>query len=284
MKTVLITGINGFLGSHLAKRLHKKYNVIGLEYSLDNLRRLYGYSFPVYLSDNDSIKKVFSNYKIDIVIHMATFYGKNNEEIQLLLNSNLLMPFSLLDYAIKNKSEVFINTDTALGRYVSAYSLTKKQFHDWLFFRKNEIKTINMQLEHFYGPGCAQTNFITSMIQKLRSNETKIDLTAGEQKRDFIYYEDVIDAYELIIGKYDQIVDNYSHFEVGSGELISIRDIMLMLKELTKSKTILNFGAIPYRENELMNSSPNLESIYNLGWKSKTNLESGIKILIEKIS
>lgn len=277
MKTVLITGINGFLGSHLAKRLHKKYNVIGLEYSLDNLRRLYGYSFPVYLSDNDSIKKVFSNYKIDIVIHMATFYGKNNEEIQLLLNSNLLMPFSLLDYAIKNKSEVFINTDTALGRYVSAYSLTKKQFHDWLFFRKNEIKTINMQLEHFYGPGCAQTNFITSMIQKLRSNETKIDLTAGEQKRDFIYFDDVIDAYELVIDSYQKFDENYNHFEIGSDEIISIKELMILLKGLIKSDTILNFGAIPYRDNEVMNSSSNLKSITKLGWKAKTKIKKGLQ-------
>lgn len=60
---------------------------------------------------------------------MSTFYGKNNEEIQLLLNSNFLMPFSLLDYAIKYESEVFINIDTALERSMSAYSLTKKQLN-----------------------------------------------------------------------------------------------------------------------------------------------------------
>lgn len=277
MKTVLITGINGFLGSHLAKKLIHNYNVIGLEYSLENLWRLKGFPIAVYESDDDSIKKIFEQNTVDIIIHMATFYGRNNEEVQLMLNSNFLMPFKLLDYAIKNHSEVFINTDTALDRYVSAYSLTKKQFGDWLIFRKNEIKIINMQLEHFYGPGCAQTNFITSMIQKLKSNETKIDLTAGEQKRDFIYFDDVIDAYELVIDSYQKFDKNYNHFEIGSDEIISIKELMILLKGLTKSDTILNFGAIPYRDNEVMNSSSNLESITKLGWKAKTKIKEGLQ-------
>ena len=40
MKTILITGINGFLGSHLAKGLSKDYKIVGLEYSVRNLFRL----------------------------------------------------------------------------------------------------------------------------------------------------------------------------------------------------------------------------------------------------
>jgi len=40
MKTILITGINGFLGSHLAKALSSEYNIIGLEYSIENLFRV----------------------------------------------------------------------------------------------------------------------------------------------------------------------------------------------------------------------------------------------------
>lgn len=283
MKTVLITGINGFLGSHLAKKLHDKYNVIGLEYSLDNLWRLEGYSFPVFLSDSNSMQKVFENYKIDIIVHLATFYGKNDEEIQLMLNSNLLMPFSLLDHAIKNKSEVFINTDTALSRYVSAYSLTKKQFHDWLFFRKNEIKTINMQLEHFYGPGASSTNFISLMLDKLMKNEPHIDLTLGEQKRDFVYIDDVIDAYELIVSKNNILQDKFSHFEVGTGTSVSIKDLMIMLKEMTASNTKLNFGAIPYRENELMISVSDNCSITELGWKIKYDIKEGFKKTIEQL-
>src|SRR4030067_3246566 len=129
METVLITGINGFLGSHIAKRLSKNYKIIGLEYSLENLFRIEGFSFPVYLSDNKSIEKIFDDYHVDIIIHTATFYGKNNEEILQIANTNLFMPFYLLDFAIKKKAKLFINTDTALDRFTSPYALTKKQFN-----------------------------------------------------------------------------------------------------------------------------------------------------------
>ena len=74
--------------------------------------------------------------------------------------------FDLLDKAISNNCKLFINSDTVLDRFVSPYSLTKRHFQEWLFMRKNTIKVINMQLEHFYGPGCSKSNFITSMIDR----------------------------------------------------------------------------------------------------------------------
>ena len=149
IKTVLITGINGYLGSKLAKRYTKKYNVIGLEYTLDNLFRLEKETFQVYASKN----------------------GIPDE----------------LEKAIANGCQLFINTDTVLDRFTSSYALTKKQFGDWLkyYSNKNEIKVINLQLEHFYGPGTANTNFITLMVQKMLSNEPVIELK--QSKTEILY-------------------------------------------------------------------------------------------------
>ena len=283
MQTILITGINGFLGSNLAKWFYKDYKVIGTEYFVDNLYRIKDFGFKVYKSDLTNYEKLFNENKIDIVIHLATFYGRGNEEISQMLEANLVSPFHLLDFAIKNKCSLFINTDSALERYTSIYSLTKKQFLDWLKFRSNEIKAVNMQLEHFYGPGASPTNFISHMLDKLAKNEPEIDLTKGEQERDFIFYEDVITAYETIINSTDKLNEHYSHFEVGSGENLSIKDLMLLLKELTESNTKLNFGALPYRENELMHSKCDLKPIHQLGWRAKNNINQGIRKTIELI-
>ena len=52
MKTILITGINGYLGSELAKKYDKEYNVIGLEYTLENLFRINKKNYKVYSSKN----------------------------------------------------------------------------------------------------------------------------------------------------------------------------------------------------------------------------------------
>ncbi|MDR1896758.1 MAG: NAD-dependent epimerase/dehydratase family protein, partial [Prevotellaceae bacterium] len=188
MKAVLITGINGFLGSHLAKRLSKHFRVIGIEYNIADLFRLNEFDFKVVDSTPRSITNLFKEESIDIIVHTATFYGRNKENIKQITGTNLVMPFNLLDLAIETQVKTFINTDTVLDKFVSAYALTKNQLKDWLYFRRNEIKTINMQLEHFYGPGCNNSNFVTAMIERLKNNEASIDLTEGEQQRDFIYY------------------------------------------------------------------------------------------------
>jgi nucleoside-diphosphate-sugar epimerase len=158
---------------------------------------------------------------------------------------------------------------------VSAYALTKTQFREWLYLRRNEIKIINMQLEHFYGPGCNSSNFITVMIERLKNNEPLIDLTKGEQQRDFVYYEDIVSAFEFVINKNETIATG-STFQVGSGETISIKELMLFLKEQIGSSSQLNFGAIPYRENELMVSETNIEPLRGLGWKPECTIREGL--------
>lgn len=283
MKTILITGINGFLGSNLAKRLATAYNIVGTEFSLENLFRIKENNFKVYQSDKKNIETLFAENKIDIVIHTATFYGRNEEDTTLIFESNLLSPFHLLDLSIKNHCELFINTASALDRFTSTYALTKKQFHDWLFFRSKEIKTINMQLEHFYGAGASTTNFITAMIIRLLSNEPSINLTVGEQKRDFIYFEDVIDAYEVVINSINNLDNKLNNYEVGSGSFVTIKDLMILLKKLSGSSSMLNFGAIPYRENELMESTSGNSALLKFGWKPKVKLEEGLKMTINEM-
>ena len=53
---------------------------------------------------------------------------------------------------------------------------------------------------------------------------------------------------------------------------------MIYLKEITKSSSILNFGALPYRKNELMHSETNNQAMLNLGWKPKTTLKEGLQL------
>ena len=102
MKTILITGINGYLGSHLAKFLSVNYNIIGLEYSLENLFRIKDNDFKVYSVENGIPDKLFAEQTIDAIIHTATFYGRQDESVQTIANANLFIPFDLLDRAIEN--------------------------------------------------------------------------------------------------------------------------------------------------------------------------------------
>jgi nucleoside-diphosphate-sugar epimerase len=138
-----------------------------------------------------------------------------------------------------------------------------------------------MQLEHFYGPGASPTNFITTMINKLKNNEPQIDLTMGEQQRDFVYIDDVVNAYLTVIGKQDSIAPTYSSFEVCTNQLISIKKLMVLLRDLTESSSILNFGIIPYRENEMMKSETDNTALCALGWNPFYCIEEGLKLTLQ---
>ena len=280
MKTILITGINGYLGSSIAKALAKDYTIVGLEYSLDNLFRIKDLGIPVYESKNGIPENLFKEQAVDIIIHTATLYGRQQESTNEIATANLFIPFDLLDKAIANKCSTFINTDTVLDRFVSTYALTKRHFQEWLYLRRNEIKVINMQLEHFFGPNSNSTNFITAMAQKLKNNESPIDLTLGEQQRDFVYIDDIVSAYQTVIDKRNEISNKFSNFQVATNELISIKELMEYLKEITKSESELNFGAIPYRENELMKSETDNSKLLALGWKPQYSIKEGLKLTI----
>lgn len=280
-KTILITGINGFLGSNLAKLFKHDYNIIGLEINTKNLNGIADENFKVYEANEIGLEKLFSEQKIDIIIYAATLYGRNGESKQQLLQANLLAPLNLLDKAIENNVKYFVNTDTVLDRYTSTYSLTKKHFSDWLKHRQQEIKVVNMPLEHFYGPQCPDTNFISIMAKRLISNEDTIDLTKGEPLRNFVYSSDLLAAYQLVINKLEQFNESYNEFEVSTQELISIKDIMLNLKKLTGSTTQLNFGAIPYRPNELMKSEVNNNALKSLGWSPQISIKEGLALTVK---
>ncbi len=284
MQTMLITGINGFLGSNLAKAFSNEYNIIGLEYGLENLQRIKDCNYKIYDVRHGIPNTLFTEQHIDIIIHAATFYGRENESVKTLATANLFIPFELLDQAINHQCSLFINTDTVLDRFVNTYALTKRHFQEWLYLRKNEIKIINMQLEHFYGPGASPSNFITTMIDRLKDNEPQIDLTFGEQLRDFIYIDDVISAYKQILFSNFKIIDKYSSFQVCTGELWTIKNLVLRIKNLTNSTSELRFGKIPYRKDELMKSKSDNSKLRMLGWQCEVLLSDGINKLLESIN
>lgn len=282
MKTILITGINGYLGSNLAKRYSKKYKIVGLEYDTYDLFRIKDNQFEVFSSKDGIPEELFKKYKIDIIIHTATFYGRNNESNGQMSYANMYLPQLLLEKAIQNGCKLFINTDTVLYRFTSSYSLTKKQFKDWLKFYTNNqsIKVVNLKLEHFYGPGTSNTNFITMMIQKMLRNENTIPLTSAEQNRDFLYIDDLLKVYDIML-KNSRGFSHFEEFRVGAGVNTNLRYILEYIKKHTMSTSKLDFGDIPYRTNELMESQNDISKLSALSWTPKTPIDIGLSNVIK---
>jgi CDP-paratose synthetase len=285
---ILITGASGFLGSALARRLGEMdYQVSLLVRKNTNLFRLQDISpFNIGRCDTDlEIKEFIVNFRPDVVIHTACCYGRAGESLLQIIDSNIRFGVAVLN-AIKGlkKNISFINTGTVLTRDVSFYALTKIQFEElgsYIASVSNQnIQFINVKLQHMYGPGDDASKFTSHVINSCISNVSTLPLTLGEQKRDFIYIEDVVDAYMKILENLSKL-NKQEQIELGSGVAPKLRDFVETVHRLTNSKTELLFGKIPYRENDEMCLLANIDALKKLGWIPKIDIETGIKNIIE---
>ena len=126
-------------------------------------------------------------------------------------------------------------------------------------------------------------NFISMMVQKMLANTPQIDLTLGEQKRDFLYFDDVVSAFVTVVASLDKLTEPFSTLQVASGEVVSIRSMVETIKRLTQSSSILNFGAVAYRPNDLMEPETDNSKIKKLGWNPSVMIEEGLKRTIAYI-
>lgn len=279
---VLITGGTGYLGSHIVRSLINPNNhVVLIKRPHSNTDLLKDVIKDIDCYDN--LEEVFLSHRFDCVIHTATCYGVDVSQVGTTIDTNICFSTTVLDYAFKSGVERFINIDTALNKYINAYALTKHQFKEWCkFYATNKkIKIINIPLQHFFGPYDTENKFVSFLINSCLNNKPVINLTDGEQIRDFIYIEDVISALMIILDI--DFKDYFNEIEIGSGIGISIKDFALTVKELTKSSSKLAFGALPYREHELMYSVANIDKLKSLGFKPKYYVVSGINKILKEV-
>jgi len=286
MKNILLTGTTGYLGSRLGRQLLSDgYSLVAVHHSNDKQFE-YDEKFKdlvtkVYLADT-SVSEIFEQNKIDGIIHTSTLYGRSGEQIADIIKANVVFPVELITNAIKNDVKFFINTDTILNKYVSPYALTKNNVTEWMKMFSDDIKMVDVKLDHFYGPKDQNTKFVAAMVEKLMRNDEKIDLTEGTQTRDFIYIDDVINVYRTILNHLEKItLGQVAIFEIGTNKKTSIRYVVQKLKELTGASTTLNFGAVPYRKNEVLDYDINTTAINLLGWSPKVMIDDGLQRIVK---
>lgn len=266
-KKLLLSGGTGFLGSHISRYfLEKGYQVTILKRESSSLDKL--------SNQLDQIKLVnvnnFEGGEFDLFIHAATVYGRRGESSAEMIEGNINFPLDILSKLNLEKLH-FINLGTSLPEKFNLYSETKHDFVKKACSRYPSLMFTNLILEQFYGPH--DGTIISLIIKALKSGDSHINLTAGDQVRDFIYYEDVLDAIYITSKK-----SSGGNFPVGSGEAITFRKMAELIKKMfANSQTKLCFGAIDYRENEIMNSLAQIDKLKGLGWSPRFNIEAGLR-------
>lgn len=292
--SLLLTGATGFLGQRLLRALHARgMNLVLLKRPQSDTSMLSDLRdrVDVYDMDRTPMHEVFDRSRIDVVVHTATCYGRARESLSEVAEVNVRFPVRLMESAIDAGVRLFLNADTfsaqaeALPAGLEAYVLTKRHFRECgeLLASARGIRFLSLRIEQMYGPGDNAQKFVPSLLRALRANVPSFDLTTGDQRRDFIYVDDVVAAFVALIERADVVPAAVRSVQVGTGESHSIREFAELARDLTGSRTELRFGALPYRHGELMASRADTASLRALGWVPRVSLREGLRrILAEK--
>lgn len=292
-KRVLITGGNGFLGTYLKAEL-EKYGAIVFSFSLGEANT--ANSFNIDITDYKAVKEVVDVIKPEIIFHMAAFitrerdfkHMKRMEEINVEGTNNLLMALKEYDYSsliYPSTSEVYGNefspcSENQFPQPVSPYSLTKLSA-EYLIqtFSKiyNKSYTI-LRIFLPYGKGMPESFFIPQIVNTIKQNKI-FEMTLGDQMRDFIHVDDVIDA---LIMSANNPRANREIFNVCTGVGIKLNELARLInRQINGSLDNIKIGALKYRDNEIWDLRGDNSKIKEvLGFTPKVSLDNGIHRLI----
>lgn len=290
---IFVTGANGYIGSKFViDCISRGYKISAVKRTNSNLERLGDIRKKINWcgTEINAIKDLFKKEnKVDAIVHTATSYGRNSCAVSEVIESNILFPLTLLEIAIENRVELFLNLDTFFSAsannrsYLNSYGMSKKNFIEYAeIINKEKIKFVNLIIHHVYGPNDGKEKFITRIIQELMANQFEIKLTHGQQIRDFIFVDDVISAIQAVLTNRTMLIGNKSHLlDVGSGVSYTVEHFIRQLHKKLNSNATLNFGAKKIDGEEVMIAKADVGPLNRLGWKPQFQLHQGIDQIVK---
>ncbi len=299
---ILITGATGFIGSHLTRRLIQAGFAVGIiKRENSNTWRIKDLvdriaAYDVDLRDTHAISKAVSHFSPDAIIHLATYYTVEHkpQEISLMIDTNVLGTVNLLESAKESMVELFVNTSSCFVyreskaklkenadlNPLNLYALTKIQAEQAFNFyaEKYGLRAVTFRLFPPYGPADHERRLIPYVIKSL-SEGRELKLTSGGQRWDFVYVEEIVEAYLKLLSV-SKLLQKHEIFNIGTGNAVSVREVVSRIKGITDSKLEPEWGAIPHRKNEVWFTCADISKARHfLSWQPKIQiLEEGLEL------
>lgn len=311
MKNVLVTGADGFIGSHLvellvkngykvkALSLYNSFNFWGWLEDLDCLEQIEVVTGDI--RDSFCCEKITKN--IDTVFHLAALIAipYSYTAPQSYVDTNISGTLNMLQAALKNGVEKFIHTSTSevYGTAIytpidekhplqpqSPYSATKigADAIAMSYFNSFNLPVCIARPFNTYGPRQSARAVIPTIITQIAKGMKEIKLGDLTPTRDFNYVKDTAESF-LALAKSEKSVGET--INIGSGFEISIKDCLELIKKLMQSdiKIVEEKARIRPSNSEVFRLVCNNNKMKEMvGFEHKFSIEAGLKETIEWFS
>ena len=302
MKSCLVSGFNGFLGTALARKLlGHGVRVVGLvrDRNFKSVLDVHNKCSVVYgdLQDADVIRYALSHYEVDTIFHLGamTILRQSVVDPMTCYRTNVMGTVNVLEAArqVGVKKVVVASSDKAYGTYdelpyvetfpvqssPDAYS-TSKACGDLItqsYASGYELDASIVRAGNIYGPGDLNLSRLVprSTLKCLADDPPQIYRGVGGYKREFMYIDDVVDAY-LVVQERGLPGEAYNVGGSGFLSIIDTVDKIVKLTGCTKQPEIVDKDFVEIKEQYLDSSK-----IEDLGWECKVKIDEGLERAVE---
>jgi nucleoside-diphosphate-sugar epimerase len=284
----LLTGATGFLGSRLVKRLLDdgfEVRALSSGTARDRLANLGSRVGWYGLSDDDVAQ---ATRGVDLFFNLAVAYDRPAFGQAHIDFVNVVLPLRVIAALnARDRSAACVLGDSFFRKFpISAtaqprYTASKLE----MARRVNALpaggpcRVAMLMIEQVYGPGDNLDKIFPRITRQLLQHAPRIALTPGDQRRDFIHIDDIIDA-AMVVGR--DLPPGRVTIECGSGESTPVRDVFERLKSLTGSSSELGFGDMPH-DQTIPNSTGDVAWLIEHGWRCKISLDHGLRELVADV-
>lgn len=301
---IALTGITGFVGMSLMPQLKQTSSsneFLTLNIDVAEAEQKYPKSeYPNFTHIHTTELDKLIAFNPNVVMHLATITtaANNTEIIHPMISANIEFGVLLLDALQKcDNFKLFVNTGSfaefrfGAPEYDSAYlyTATKTAFRSFLAYYASlgkGFKYITAIPYSVYGGKMTVKRLFDYLIESLDA-EQPVDMTAGEQVLDFIHVDDVAGFFTYVVNHVDEflkIKESGQNFYLGTGKGTSIREVAELIEQISGKHCNINWGGRPYRERDIMRAiAPVKDNVKYIHWRTKVNLDNGIKGLLNII-